>query len=320
MPVISVIIPAYNAERYLEKSLESVLNQTYKDFEIIIVNDGSTDATDRIARNFVAEYPDVIQYFQQSNRGVGAARNTGIAHAKGQYLAFLDADDRWLPQKLQVQIDFMKRNPEYGFSYSDVFAMDDDNHCGKRMMMLKHPRSGYIFYDLLKENFVSLPTSLIKKECLQVTGAFCEEREIMSAEDHHFWLKTALFFKGGYINQPLAYYRLRPGSISSCKVKHRKICIRTILKIAQQFPDVYKKGKKHFQRALAILYYETGYILYRRNEFRDAFFYFIESIRQDWTYTRPYKLFFVLTIVPNMVLKHRNVHLPDDDSILFRVA
>ena len=108
MKEISVVIPAYNHGRFLREAIDSVLAQTYAPLEIIVVDDGSTDDTEQIVRS----YGDRVRYIRQQNAGVGAARNNGIANARGEYVAFLDSDDLWLPEKLAVQVEYMRRHPE----------------------------------------------------------------------------------------------------------------------------------------------------------------------------------------------------------------
>ncbi len=112
-PLVSVIVPVYNGERYLTKTIQSVLTQDYQPIEIIVVDDGSTDRTAEIVR----AQPN-IHYIYQNNRGVSAARNTGIAAAQGEFLAFLDADDMWVPQKLSVQVSYLTQHPDVGFVYA----------------------------------------------------------------------------------------------------------------------------------------------------------------------------------------------------------
>src|SRR5579864_8740685 len=114
-PQVSVVIPAYNAARFLGDAIQSVLNQTYSNFEVVVVNDGSTDDTESVVRSF----GDRLFYVKQANKGVSAARNEGIKRARGQYVAFLDSDDVWLPTKLAEQIPFLEQNPEVGLVYSD---------------------------------------------------------------------------------------------------------------------------------------------------------------------------------------------------------
>nr|WP_305908378.1 glycosyltransferase family A protein [Methylomarinum sp. Ch1-1]MDP4521204.1 glycosyltransferase family A protein [Methylomarinum sp. Ch1-1] len=110
--LISIIIPAYNAETYIKKALDSVLTQSYRHFEVLVINDGSTDNTETIARS----YDDTrIRLISQPNGGLSNARNTGIRSAKGDYLAFLDADDYWMPEKLALQLELLNHHPEIGF-------------------------------------------------------------------------------------------------------------------------------------------------------------------------------------------------------------
>ena len=121
--MVSVIIPVYNSERYISEAVESVLNQTYRNLQVIVINDGSTDGTERA----LEPYMDHINYFFQENRGVAAARNVGIRSSRGRHIAFLDSDDIWMPEKLENQVSYMIGHPEFKFLYSDFVYFNDDN-------------------------------------------------------------------------------------------------------------------------------------------------------------------------------------------------
>ncbi|MDF4756482.1 glycosyltransferase family A protein, partial [Vibrio parahaemolyticus] len=108
--LVSVIVPLYNAEKYIEETMESILNQTYKNIEIVIVDDGSKDQSSSIVKNLKKKYPEQIKYILQENQGVSVARNTGIENASGEYISFLDSDDLWHPTKIEKQIESMHKN------------------------------------------------------------------------------------------------------------------------------------------------------------------------------------------------------------------
>src|ERR1700722_10468534 len=118
-PFISVVIPAYNAEKYLEETLKSVRSQAFSDYEIIVIDDGSTDRTAQIATGY-----DGVILMQQTNRGAAAARNAGVVSARGKYIAFLDADDMWLPSKLEKQAANLLENPRTAWIYTDALVFD----------------------------------------------------------------------------------------------------------------------------------------------------------------------------------------------------
>src|SRR5690606_38333668 len=255
MPRISVIIPAYNAEKFLPETLDSVLDQTFGDLEIIIVDDGSTDGTLEAGHAYAARHPDRIRCLHQENRGVAAARNLGARESRGDILAFLDADDTWLPEKLEAQMAFWEANPRYGLLYSDVYAMTEDGKVGRTMMRFKHPRSGRIFPYLLGENFVSIPTALVRKEFYLKAGGFLEDRALMGTEDHHFWLKVSRHCEGGFIDRPLSRYRIRQGSLSSPKIKMWEKDLGVLDRIAAEFPEQAAEHRNAFRRARAHIRY-----------------------------------------------------------------
>ena len=246
MPKVSVIIPTYNNAQFLPETLDCVLNQTIKDVEVLVIDDGSTDNTKDVMAQYTDQYPDQVKYVVQKNQGPAAARNNGIKQATGDYVAFVDSDDLWEKEKLEIQLAFLEKNPDYSFAYSDVYAMDEEGRIGKTMMSLKHPVSGDIFYPLLKENFVSIPTSIVNRKCFETVEGFCEDPQIISTEDHHFWLKLANYFKGGFIDKPLAKYRIRSGSLSSQGIRQRERELLVIDKISKEFPAKYSSGKKTF--------------------------------------------------------------------------
>ena len=157
-PLVSVIIPTYNRAHYVVEAVESVLAQTHKNIEIIVVDDGSTDGAEEI----LDPYKDRIRYFYQENQGVSAARNLGIRNANGQYLAFLDSDDLWLPDKTELQLNFLKENDNYGFVFSN-FLIFTDTENETEIANRSIPPSGYIFPQLFMGNFIGSPTMLMRR-------------------------------------------------------------------------------------------------------------------------------------------------------------
>jgi len=209
-PTVSVIIPTYNRANLIEKAIKSVLKQTYQDFEIIVVDDGSIDNTEEIVKDFTDFRIHYICH--KHNQGVSAARNTGIKTCRGEYIAFLDSDDEWLPGKLDKQIKVLQsESSEVGVVHSDLLYIDEN---GKNMNKLRNPKKGgYIYEDLLGKNCVGPPsTLLIKKECFNRVGLF--DNLLNAQEDWDMYIRIAKYYKFTFIKIPLVKYRKHPSQIS----------------------------------------------------------------------------------------------------------
>jgi len=200
MPKVSILIPAYNRGYCLKDALDSVAAQTYQDFEVIVVDDGSSDETSQVVKS----HPLDIQYIYQKNKGVAAARNAGMAKMTGEYLAFLDSDDMWLPKKLEIQLDFLNRHPEV-----DVLGTRCEVVGSSGESLGKYKPTGFFtadFEGLLKANFLITSTVMMRTRILKDVGYFSEE--IRSGEDYEFFLRVTLKGRAGYIEDALTKYRI----------------------------------------------------------------------------------------------------------------
>ena len=184
MPKVSVIIPTYNRAHLVGNAIQSVLDQTFPDFEIIVIDDGSIDNT----REVVSKYGEEVIYIYQDNKERSVARNNGMKHAKGQYITFLDSDDLYLPDKLQVQVELMERNHEYGMSYSYSVWFDEK---GKYLHTWRDNLDGWIFPEMMraKHNKITVPSVMIRRIVLDRVGYFNESVNI--CEDYEFWCRVA---------------------------------------------------------------------------------------------------------------------------------
>ena len=213
MPRVSVIIPTYNCARLLGNCLDSVLKQTYSDFEIIVVDDGSIDGTQEV----VANYGKMIRYLYQSNQGVAAARNFGLSVATGEFIAYLDADDMWYPFKLEKQIVILESDKRVGLIHSDIDVINENGQVIHRGFNRKTGRKvpqGYCLSQLFQECHIQTLTVLIRREYVSRVGNFDER--LNGTEDYLQWVLVAM--EGaclGYVDEPLAMYRWTDGSISS---------------------------------------------------------------------------------------------------------
>jgi glycosyltransferase involved in cell wall biosynthesis len=208
MPKVSVIIPAYNAMAYLPGTVDSLQKQTFVDFEAIIVNDGSSDNIE----TWVAQLTDPrIQCITQHNQGPSAARNTGIDHAQGEYIAFLDADDLWDASKLEKQVQVLDSNSEVGLVYTWAALMDQ--HGNPTGRIVKSEAQGKVWQQLIEHNFVSCgSTPLIRRACFDRVGKF--DLDLRGPEDRDMWLRIASQYPFAVVKEPLVYYRVLDSSVS----------------------------------------------------------------------------------------------------------
>jgi glycosyltransferase involved in cell wall biosynthesis len=197
---VSVIIPTYNRLPMLKEAVDSVLGQDYEDFELIVVDDGSTDGTADEMKRYGGRVK-LFQHFQ--NKGVGATRNKGILHARGKYIAFLDSDDLWVKGKLKIQVAFLEDNPHYPLCYTDEIWIRK----GKRVNpMLKHSKySGWIFEKCLPLCIISPSSAMMRKTLFPKVGFFDEALPV--CEDYDFWLRVSARFPIFFISRKLIIKR-----------------------------------------------------------------------------------------------------------------
>lgn len=208
MDLISVIMPAYNSERFIAESIESVLSQTYTNWELIIVDDGSTDNTAKIVNGFTS-IDSRIKYFYQPNQQMGKARNTGLQNSNGKLIAFLDSDDIWVSGKLKMQVDFL-RNKEVDLVFSDGYVFRDSIDIVEyEYKTINGEIYGcYPQHKLMIQNFIPIPSVLTYKSAIDQVGGFNENIEIHNVADYHLWLKMLIGgFKFYGISEKLFYYR-----------------------------------------------------------------------------------------------------------------
>lgn len=239
-PLVSVILPAYNAARFIRATIESVLRQTFSRFELIVVDDGSTDATAAIIAE-AARYDPRIILLHQPNSGVAAARNRAIEHARGRYIAPIDADDLWFPEKLFKQVQAIERAQEgTGAIYAWSVRIDSSGNITHRK-----PRPelrGWLYPAFAYKNFCSASAPLIRRDCLVKVGAYDPSLRAQNAEgceDLDLLLKLAEYFDFELVPEFLLGYRLWDGSMS-CKVaamdRSHRIVMRRVKQGTVQLP------------------------------------------------------------------------------------
>jgi len=212
MPEVSVIINCFNGGKFLREAIDSVYEQTYDDWEIIFWDNASTDDSVEI----IKDYDDRIRYFRSDKTYLlGKARNLAFKQARGKFIAILDTDDIWLPQKLKKQIPLFVKNSELGMIYSDSIFFD---HAGDKYNMHRYnrPHRGNIFGELLVDNFVSTETMIYRRSALESMDYIFDDNFTM-VMDYDLSLRVAYLFELDYVCEPLSRWRIHPGSESSRK-------------------------------------------------------------------------------------------------------
>lgn len=261
--LVSIIIPTYNRFNYILDALKSVLNQTYKNIEVIIIDDGSKDNTKKIVEEYIKlNKLNNVYYFYKENGGVATARNFGIEKSSGELIAFLDSDDIWREEKISKQIEFFK-NPKVGLVHSHYSIMKESGEIITNKSIKQSEFNGYMYQKMRLHNLVGTSTVVIRKECIDKVGFF--EGEYSPAEDYDLWLRISKEYEFGYISESLVYYReFSSENISRNLVKLENGVIKILNKhwnnISLTKNDQKEKylAYSRFYSYLATNYYEQG--------------------------------------------------------------
>lgn len=266
MPNVSIILPTFNRAQIITSSIRSVLQQTYTDFELIIVDDGSTDATEDCVKRFGDPRISYIRHAQ--NRGGNVARNTGISRAQGRYIAFQDSDDEWLPEKLERQVALLDQlSPDIGVVYTGAWIMKD----GKKSYFpgQKYPqKEGDLHQALLKENFVSMIVTLVRVQALQQVGFFDES--LPRLQDWDLWIRISKYYQFKFIDEPLAIIRPTPLSITNDLGAYAKANERFMEKYFQEYRQIGRGFLAERQYGLGSILCEIGDVNQGRKYMRRA--------------------------------------------------
>lgn len=274
MPRVSVIVPCYNTGKYLRQALDSVLAQTYQDWEVILIDDGSTDNTAQVAADVRAQFGARLRYFYQRNRGLAVTRNTGFQQASGEFISFLDADDLYAPNRLQMGVEALDGYPDVGLIHSRVDRIDANGN------FLEHPPtpdsrflSGRIARHIFTRKAHILCPSIMFRKCCLVQAGDSDENLTVNA-DRDICFRIALHYPVFYIDKVLAHYRLHPNGMSQNRDHMRAGAMRFVEK--HQKSGVC--GTFWVNEALGNLYREWGDNYFNVGELRPALGWYIKSI------------------------------------------
>ncbi|WP_341582053.1 glycosyltransferase [Marinobacter metalliresistant] len=240
MATVSVVTPTYNRARFLPDAVTSVLSQTFGDFELIIVDDGSDDNTRDVLAPFLADRR--VRYFHQENQGQSHARNLALKQATGDCIAFLDSDDVWAPDKLEKQLAVLQANPGVDIVHGDEATIDEQ---GKVISFENMKRcSGRITRYLLADNSVSITTALVRRRCFDEMGGF--DTSVGVADDYELWLRFSARYCYQYEPGIVASYRVMADQISSDKRRRFAANERIIQEFLARYGEVLSPGERRW--------------------------------------------------------------------------
>lgn len=282
---LSAVIPVYNGGAFVSTTIESVLRQEGVELEVIVVDDGSTDDTPKILRGFQGR----IRSVRQENRGLSAARNTGIGMARGRYVAFVDADDTWEPDKSRKQIDLLEARPPCALVWCDAYRIDAE---GRRLGLClgdaarRVPTGRCLEQLLLRGNFIVMPGVMVRRSIFDQVGTFNES--LASVEDYDMWLRIAGVAEMGIVHEPLASYREWPGQMSRKRQRMLDCELEVLAAALARHPDLAETLRRGMRRRYAALHDTAGYRSLQDGELREALAKFALAIRHDPAWAKPY--------------------------------
>lgn len=269
---VSVIIPTYNRAGFLPAALRSVLHQNPPPTEVIVIDDGSTDDTASV----VAAFGGSVRYLRQDNAGPAAARNRGLKEATGDWIAFHDSDDLWVPDKLAVQLSFLQRYPQLDFSFGHLANFQgDDAPVGTAVLapeildpsvyVYLRDHAGNLsdlFLCLLRVNPIPTPTVLMRRSCLGKVGFFDEA--LRCCEDYEYWLRLALHCRGGFIDRVLVHRRMHEQNLIGNQVLRSQTLLEVLERVRANHPNLPPGGRHALERTALRTRYNLGSSLARQ--------------------------------------------------------
>jgi glycosyltransferase involved in cell wall biosynthesis len=275
-PYFTVVVPAFNAERFLGECLSSVAGQTMKDYEVVLVDDGSTDGTPTVMREWAAAHPDRrVTIRRQENRGIGGARNAGVREARGEFVAFLDADDLWTERKLERVAERLAASPAVDLVCHDERVEDN----GTR----RYARTGpYVKYSdlLFKGNCLSTSAAVVRRNTLLDIGGFSEDLRFNGVEDYELWLRLARSHcRIAYVHETLGVYRVHEMGITSRVAQH---CEHNLNVLEAHFRDWHPKNAYYrylMRKRRAAALRGAGRVLVRMGRHGEAWSWLKQSLQ-----------------------------------------
>lgn len=285
-------MPAYNARPFIEDAIRSVLNQDYPNIELVLVDDGSIDGTPEAAEQFGSR----VKVLRQKNAGPATARNRGIAAARGDFIAFLDADDVWLPGKVSLQVQYLQDHPTVGVVFGGFlrwYSQADRSFSAApapvnldSQVRLVPEHSGWIYKDILLDSVICIITAMIRRSVIETVGNFDES--LKTGEDYDFWLRVSRQFPAAEFDRTLAYYRMHASSTTKVPRKENneyEVLRRTLAAHGPAGPDHVASPKSALRERFFQLCFSHGYFHIRSGDPKVAQQAFREAL--DYSPLRP---------------------------------
>jgi len=291
---ISVIIPCYNKELFIVGTLDSVIQQTFVKAikEILVIDDGSIDGTASLVKEKASLYP-IIKYIYQDNRGVSAARNTGIKNAGGNYIAFLDADDLWMPDKIERQCKALEQHPEAGLFYTDLYKYDYklERLTPVDVIAYQDNEESLLFKFVARGAPVIPSTVLVKKVCFEKEGLF-DTTLLEGGEDIDMWLRIARKYSFQHVKGYLIKKRELKESLGANTYENAKGYRIALDKMQQLVPAIAPYRRKRD----ALIHYKVGLYFYKKGENAKAFNEVKKSFLKDFSLYKAYVLWLAIVV------------------------
>jgi glycosyltransferase involved in cell wall biosynthesis len=281
---VSVITPVFNGEPFLRETLESALAQTYRDFEIVTVDDGSTDRSREILTEYQARFPDRVRVFSQEHQGAAAARNRAIAEARGDWVALLDQDDLWDRNKLERQ--FATLEPQDDIVHAEARVIDGQGNLIRAMFSDGHNEEHATLPVVITLNPIYVLTVLARREAVLRVGGL-DIRNRLGTDDYQLSLRLlAKGYRFHYLRETLASYRVHGRNTSSDHTQMMKGDIYALQRTYEEYPTAFDKAAlAAYRNKMALLYFNLGWRSWDKNEYGEAANFFRQASRQrrsDW--------------------------------------
>jgi glycosyltransferase involved in cell wall biosynthesis len=264
MPTVNVIIHTFNNEKFIAETVESVLSQTYNDYEIIVVDDGSEDGT----RDALLPYMQKIRYHYKENGGIASAKNAGVRLSDTAFIAFLDHDDLWVPDKLKIQMEHFNSNPQLGLVYAKYTSFRNDEELRTKP---EKGYSGWIFKKLLSKSVIQTSTVVVRRECLNAVGPYDESFKL--ADEYDMFLRVAKRFQCGFVDKALTRYRVHDRNASRNDLLFDKENLRVFKKVYNGYTDLDEKEKKILRKRIAMYSIKVAGGLYNQGQLEESMKY-----------------------------------------------
>lgn len=262
-PLISVVIPTYNRADFVGEAIDSVLAQTWPHFELLLVDDGSTDDTQAVLAKY--ERDPRVRLFRQENQGQSVARNNALKEAKGDFIAFLDSDNRWLPHRLARGMEMLEAHPEVDIVYANNITIDESGKKSPSAAVMRR-HSGWITRELWQDNCVTMNTTLVRRHCFDEMGGM--DTTCKRADDYELWLRLSTRYRFMHIPEQVAEYRVMADQISSDKRARFQANEEILKNFQKRYPNALTP--REFREGWAAFFMRKAYYLARTGNRREA--------------------------------------------------